>query len=120
MSKRKFPEIMYEENQKIPFIRVEKDDCMNDIIFIAELKENGQTETMPDGSVLPGHDYQIHQFFNVTTMKQKLDTVTFDKVRMALGLENLEEATRKGQEISERVRSNIETISVNLNNKEKN
>ena len=43
----------------------------------------------------------------MATLKNNLDSKTFDKVRLALGLEPLSIATKKGQNISQKVRENL-------------
>jgi hypothetical protein len=40
-------------------------------------------------------------------LKEKLDSETYDRVRGALGLEPMTSASRKGAEISERIKQNL-------------
>ena len=40
-------------------------------------------------------------------LKSRLDALTYDKLRTALGLEPLQEAAEKGQKITDSVRNNI-------------
>ena len=111
MAKIKFPEIMYDEGSQVPFIKIDKDGEMNDLLFVAELKETEETETQENGNELPVFDYILHQYFNANVAKEKLDPETFDKVRIAFNLEPLHSAIEKGKKIYEKVKDNIEQIS---------
>jgi hypothetical protein len=44
-------------------------------------------------------------------IKEAVDQETYDKVRSALGLEPLTEASQKGAEITEKIRQNVQTTS---------
>ena len=106
------PEICYEEDtdgmsSHIPFIHVPKGETMPGFIFIFESQETGELEPGDDGNPLPIYDMDLHQYADMSTLKNNLDPETFDKVRLALGLEPLKEATKKGQMITEKVRENI-------------
>ena len=106
----KFPEILYEENSQVPFVKVSKDETMNELLFIAELKETEETEKQGENE-LPVFDYILHQYFNANVAKEKLDPETFDKIRIAFNLEPLQSAADKGKKISEKVRDNIGQIN---------
>ena len=106
------PEICYEEDtdgmsSHIPFIQVPKGERMPGFIFIFESQETGEFEPGEDGNPLPIYNMDLHQYADMSTLKNKLDPETFDKVRAALGLEPLQEAARKGQKITEKVRKNF-------------
>lgn len=106
------PEICYEEDtdgmsSHIPFIHVPKDESMPGFIFIFESQETGEFEPGEDGNPLPIYNMDLHQYADMSTLKNNLDPETFDKVRAALGLEPLQEAVSKGRKISEKVRENI-------------
>ena len=112
MSNRWVPEICYEEDadglsSHIPFIQVPVGREMPKFLFIFESQETGEFEPGEDGNPLPIYDMDLHQYADMSTLKNNLDPQTFDKVRIALGLEPLAVATRKGQEISKKVRENL-------------
>ena len=44
----------------------------------------------------------------MSKLKGDLDTDVYDAVRIALGLEKMSDAVRKGQEISDNIRNKIE------------
>ena len=106
------PEICYEEDtdgvsSHIPFIHVPKGEAMPGFIFIFGSQETGEFEPGDDGNPLPIYDMDLHQYADMSMLKNNLDPETFDKVRLALGLEPLEEASQKGQMITEKIRENI-------------
>ena len=107
------PEIMYEESGEegltshIPFIPVPADEIMPQILFIFESRETGNFEPGPDGEELPVSEMDLHQYADMNTLKEGLDSKTFDKVRCALGLEPLKQAAAKGKEITNNVRKNL-------------
>ena len=111
-SNRWIPEIMYEEAEagltsNIPFIQVPQGEFMPGVLFICESRDTGEFEPGPDGEDLPVTDLELHQFCNMNTLKEKLSTQEYDRVRAALGLEPLKVATQKGSAISQRVRESI-------------
>tara|TARA_B100001094_G_C18141517_1_gene778155 strand:- start:666 stop:1004 length:339 start_codon:yes stop_codon:yes gene_type:complete len=106
------PEICYEEDSEglsshIPFIQVPVGKKMPSFLFIFESRETGEFEPGEDGNPLPIYDMDLCQYADMSTLKNKLDPKTFDKVRLALGLEPLASATKKGKEISKKVRENL-------------
>jgi hypothetical protein len=106
------PEIMYEDgmdgiSSHIPFIQVPSDEYMPNILFIFESRESGDIEPGPDGEELPVVDLDLYQYANMAILKSNLDTLTFDLVRSALGLEPLVVAAAKGAEITNTVRQKI-------------
>ena len=111
-SNRWIPEIMYEEAEggltsNIPFIQVPQGEFMPGVLFIFESRDTGEFEPGPDGEDLPVTDLELHQFCNMNTLKEKLSTQEYDRVRAVLGLEPLKVATQKGSAISQRVRESI-------------
>ena len=107
------PEICYEEDSNglsshIPFIHVPQGKKMPGFIFIFESKETGEFEPGEDGNPLPIFDMDLHQYADMSVRKQKLSSKDFDKVRLALGLEPLKEASAKGQKISKKVKQNLQ------------
>ena len=106
------PEICYEEDAEglsshIPFIQVPVDQKMPGFLFVFESRETGEFEPGEDGNPLPIFDMDLHQYADMSTLKNNLDPKTFDKVRLALGLEPLRSAAEKGKKISEKVRENL-------------
>ncbi len=106
------PEICYEEVEEgmtanIPFIQVPDDKEMPGVIFIFESRETGEFEPGPEGEELPVTELDLHQYANMSHLKNSLDAEVFDQVRLALGLEPLKDAASKGQKITQNVRDNL-------------
>lgn len=99
-----YPEIMYEEESKIPFVPVPEGEQMPGILFMFESRETGEHEPGPDGEPLPIVQMDLHQYANMGTLKEKLDPTSFDAVRSALGLEPLATAAEKGAQLTNKVR----------------
>lgn len=116
MSNQWVPEIFYEDDSDaaltshIPFIAVPDDEEMPKMLFIFESRESGDVEPGPDGEELPITELTLTQYANTDTLKRKLDAVTYDKVRSALGLQPLVEATAAGQQITENIRKAISSV----------
>lgn len=106
------PEIMYEESDEgsshIPFIMVPENETMPRMIFIFESRHNGDYEPGSEGEEVPVYEWDLHQYADMQVLKEKLDIVTYDKVRSALGLEPLAVAAEKGKKIGQKVRTNLE------------
>ena len=106
------PEIMYEESDEgtssnIPFIMVPENEKMPNLLYIFESRETGEAEPGLAGEEVPVFEWDLYQYANMIMLKKKLDTETYDKVRLALGLETLEIAEKKGAEISKNVKVNL-------------
>lgn len=111
-SNRWIPEIMYEESEggltsNIPFIQVPEGEKMPGMLFIFESRDTGEFEPGPDGEELPVTDLELHQFCNMSTLKSKLSTQEYDRVRAVLGLEPLKVASQKGSAITQKIRDSI-------------
>src|SRR3990167_1661517 len=107
MNNKKQPEILYnEDEQNWPFIKLEKDEEMPAMLVIASLKDTGETEE-ENGNEMPVFGWEPTQYFSADFMKKKLDAETYDKIRLALGLEPLKTAQEKGAKITEKVRENL-------------
>lgn len=107
------PEICYEEDgegltSKIPFVEVPSGEKMPSVLFIFESKESGEFEIGMTGEPVPIVDLDLHQYGNMTVLRDTLPQAIYDTVRRALGLEPLESAAKKGKAITEKVRSNLE------------
>ena len=112
MRKKWIPEICYEEDPEgisshIPFVQVPAGETMPKFLFIFESRETGEYEPGDDGNPLPIFDMELKQFADMTVLKNSLSKNTYDEVRAALGLEPLEVATKKGQDISKNVKNNL-------------
>lgn len=95
---------MYDNSQDsvtghFPFVIVPPDREMPHLVYIFESRETGETETMPDGEIFPVMQFDMHQYADMSRLKNNLDAETFDKVRNALGLEALHAAVEKGEKI---------------------
>lgn len=107
------PEICYEEESEgisshIPFIQVPQNEQMPQILYIFESQETGEFEPGLDGGPVPVFQLDLHQYADLAVLKSKLDSNSYDVVRLALGLEPLQEATEKGQKITSDIRENIQ------------
>ncbi len=107
------PEIMYEDAEDgltshIPFIQVPTSEVMPGMIFIFESRDTGEFEPGPDGEDLPVTDLELHQYCNMSTLKAKLTTHEYDRVRAVLGLEPLKVASQKGSKITEKIRQSVQ------------
>ena len=72
------PEICYEEDSDgmsshIPFIHVPKGENMPGFIFIFESQETGEFEPGDDGNPLPIYNMDLHQYADMSTLKNNLD-----------------------------------------------
>ena len=105
------PEILYEEgdegNSNIPFIMVPNDQEMPTFLYVFESRETGEIEPGLDGEDVPVVQWDLHQYADMSVLKEKLDFDVYDEIRIALGLEPILVATRKGQEISSRIRNTV-------------
>ena len=105
------PEILYEEGEEgsshIPFIMVPKNETMPVLLYIFESRATESFEPGLDGEEVPVFEWDLHQYADMLALKNKLDPITYDKVRTALGLEKLASATQKGIAIGEKVRNNL-------------
>lgn len=103
-----YPEIMYEEESKIPFVQVPDGEVMPGILFIFESRQTDEFEPGPDGEELPIVDLDLYQYANMNQLKENLTPEIYDEVRGALGLEPLEAAAAKGRNITTNVRNSVE------------
>lgn len=101
------PEIMYEEDSKIPFIMVPEGESNPIVLFIFLSRETGDTEPGPEGEEVPIIEMDLHSYADMQVLKDKLDEQTYDKVRIALGLDPLKAASAAGEKITQSVRDNV-------------
>ncbi|HIL27020.1 MAG TPA: hypothetical protein EYG21_06510 [Nitrospinaceae bacterium] len=111
-SLRWIPEIVYEEaddglTSNIPFISVPPGQAMPKILFIFESSETGEFEPGPEGEELPVTEIDLHQYADMNTLRDTLSSTLYNEVRVCLGLEPLDVAVKKGQEITEKIRTNL-------------
>ena len=106
------PEIMYEESEEgsshIPFIMVPENETMPRILFIFESRHNGEYEPGTEGEEVPVYEWDLHQYAEMSVLKERLSQTVYDKVREALDLEPLAIAVEKGKKIGKKVRTNLE------------
>ena len=110
------PEICYEEevggiSSHIPFVQVPKEEVMPSILYVFESRETGEEEPGLDGNPVPVVQLDLHQYADLSVLKSKFDVKSYDAIRIALGLEPLQQAAEKGAEISKNVRQNLENNS---------
>lgn len=96
MKQKWIPEIFYEETQGgltrgLPFVNIPKDKAMPSALFICEVRD----------AEADMKDLAVHMFANMTVLKQELDEESYNRVRSALGLEDLATASEKGQKITD-------------------
>ena len=108
------PEIMYEElgegeSSQIPFIMVPKEETMPEILYVFESRETGEFEPGSAGEEVPVVEWDLHQYADMSILKERLSFVEYDNVRLALGLEPMSIATEKGARITNKIRENIES-----------
>ena len=107
------PEICYEEevdgiSSHIPFIQVPIEQEMPKMLFVFESRETGEFEPGLDGNPVPVVQLDLHQYADLSVLKEKFDSDSYDKVRIALGLEPLHDAIKAGKQITQAVRQKIE------------
>jgi hypothetical protein len=105
------PEIMYEEGQaasNLPFIQVPQDEEMPKLLFMFESRQTDESEPGPDGEDLPVFEWDLHQYADMAVLKDSLRPELYDEVRVALGLQTMNEAVSAGQQISQNVRNTLE------------
>ena len=112
MSEKWIPEIMYEEGEEdeasaIPFVMVPKDEEMPKLLYIFESKITNNFEPDMEGDEVPIYEWDLHQYADMNILKDNLDMETYDKVRLALGLEPIAIAAQKGREITQKIRNNL-------------
>lgn len=98
------PEIFYEENNSgitngLPFVKIPEDKEMPSSIFLCGVRDIKDEEEQKD--------LTIHMYVNMSSLKQKLDAETLDKVRLSLGLKPLLVAQEEGRKITESINNNI-------------
>ena len=106
------PEIMYEENEdgtssKIPFVMVPDGEVMPSLIYIFESRNTGRYEPGLEGDDVPVFEWDLHQYADMSKLKANLDSSTYDTVRIALGLEPLDAAIKKGSTITNSIRNKL-------------
>ncbi len=112
--KYEIPSILYEEPQPghksnpIPYIEVQADKTMPQVLFIFEYKDTGETEIGDDGQPAKVVDQIPHKYVDMEFLKEKLPGHVNDMVRVKLGMKPLKEAQQAGQVILDKVAKNVE------------
>jgi hypothetical protein len=81
---------------------------MPTLLFIFESRESGEFEPGEMGEELPVVDLDLHQYADMSILKSNLDSLTYDLVRAALGLEPLLDAAQKGKKITNTIRQKVQ------------
>ena len=102
-----YPEIMYEEESKIPFVPVPADQQMPSILFMFESRETGEHEPGHDGEPVPIVQMDLHQYADMNLLKEGLSPDQYDSVRECLGLKPMKEAVPQGRQITENIREKL-------------
>lgn len=101
------PEFLYEEGAQLPFVDIPEGCKMPEKLFVYEYQQTEGREHVqqPDGTVseIPVYDVDIGMWFSYKVAKEKLDAETLDKVRVAFGLDKLEDAAAKGQALTKKI-----------------
>jgi hypothetical protein len=104
---------MYEDaedgglSSHIPFIQVPVENEMPKVIFIFESRDTGDFEPGLEGEEVPVVQLDLHQYADMSILKEGLSLETYDAVRECLGLEKMSSAVTKGKKITESVRNNL-------------
>lgn len=107
------PEISYEQNDdegqlgNLPLIHVPSGEVMPPFLMIWEARDTGEIEPGPSGEDMPVVEWELRQYAHMDILKRNLSPEDYDKVRIALGLKPLAEATKAGQAITQKVRENL-------------
>ncbi|NBO64897.1 MAG: hypothetical protein EBU88_08655 [Acidobacteria bacterium] len=101
------PEIVYENDAKIPTIVVPEGQEMPKVLFIFEGKMFKELSGNDDEEV-EVVDLDLHSYFDMHALKAGLTAAEYDKVRDVLGLLPLKDAASKGKQITQNVRTAVE------------
>ena len=104
------PVILYEEPSSrgekgipFPYIEVQADKTMPQVLFIFEYKHTGEIEPDENGKDAAIIDQIPHKYVDMEYLKEKLPPEVNDVVRVALGMKPLKIAQEEGQKILDRV-----------------
>jgi len=103
------PEIMYEDGigeevSHIPFIMVPQEESMPVLLYIFESQETGEVEPGMEGEDVPVVQWDLHQYADMSVLKENVSLEVYDMIRNALGLESLQDATHKGRQITRNIK----------------
>lgn len=115
MSSKWIPELVYEESEdgdgqlgNLPMIHVPDGEEMPAFLLVWDVRSTGEFEPGVNGEDVPVVEQDLRQYGRMDILKDKLSSEDYDKVRIALGLKPLNEATVAGKKISEKVRNSVE------------
>ena len=80
---------------------------MPQILFMFESCETGEFEPDANGDPLPIVQMDLHQYANMSVLKDALSPSIFDQVRESLGLDSLLIAAEKGMKVTKNVRNAV-------------
>ena len=106
------PEIMYEEtaeggSSQLPFVMVPPEEEIPKLLYIFESRETGDLEPGLEGEDVPVVQWDLHQYADMSILKERLTHDEYDVVRHALDLEPLASAAEKGKKITSGVRNRV-------------
>ena len=109
------PEILYEENEdgsssNIPFVMVPQDEEMPKLLYVFESRETGEIEPGEEGEDLPVVQWDLHQYADMSILKDNLSLEEYDKVRKVLDLEPMVDAVEKGKKLTQDVRNVVTSM----------
>lgn len=105
----KLPVLYYEDEESgnpFPYIECQVDDPFPKVLFVHEYRHTGEFEPDDEGSDAPIVDMMLHKFVDLEFLKESLDDITYDVVRVALGMKPLKEAQVDGAKIMAKAISN--------------
>jgi hypothetical protein len=86
---------------------VPENEVMPKLLYMFESRDTGKKEPGLEGEEVPVFEWDLHQYADMAVLKERLDQLTYDQVRGALGLEPLAIAAEKGAKIGSKVRENL-------------
>ena len=103
----KIPILYYEDEgdaaNPIPYIPVGQHDLWPVVLFVQEYRESGEFEPDSEGNPSPICDMYMHKYIDEAHLKERLTPELYDEVRVAMGLDPINKARAKGQELLSRV-----------------
>lgn len=105
----KIPILYYEDEgndeaaNPIPYIPVGQNDPWPVVLFVQEYRETGEFEPDHEGNPQAICDMYMHKYIDEAHLKERLTPELYDEVRVAMGLDPLNKARAKGEQLLSRV-----------------